>query len=128
MNPDPTALATPDLWMTLLKSFAMLLIVLGILLGALYLLKHFFYRQSGRVERGFIKMMASYPVAPKERILLLDVMGERILVGVTPQQISHLATLQPEKGVPMEAPADDPPEGFFNQLLKKRLRGKSAAG
>ena len=38
-------------------------------------------------------MLAVHYISPKEKILLLDVLNEKILIGVTPQNISQLATI-----------------------------------
>ncbi|MFZ5570319.1 MAG: flagellar biosynthetic protein FliO [Thermodesulfobacteriota bacterium] len=83
----------PDLWMTLLNSFAVLCIVLGLVVAVLFFLRRFVLGQGRSGEQGVLKLVATYPVGPKERILLMDVMGERILIGVTPQQINHIKTI-----------------------------------
>ena len=110
---------TPDMWIILLKSAAMLSLVLGVLLAVLYLMRRFYGQYSGVSDRGLIKMVATHHVAPKERIVLLDVLGEKILIGVTPQQISHLATISNGQEINITQEAERPK--FFSTLLHSAL-------
>jgi flagellar protein FliO/FliZ len=121
ISTDPSVVASPDLWMTLLKSAAMLSIVLAIVIGVLWVMKRLFYNRGGYGEHGIIKMLASCYVAPKERILLIDVMGEKILIGVTNQSITCLANMG-KAGWP-EIINDRASGGAFMNLLKG-LRNK----
>lgn len=120
INAEPQAVLAPDLWLTLLKSVAMLCVVLGILIGLLLLMKRFLDSRGSHAERGIIKVLASYYIAPKERIMLIEVLGERILIGVTPQSINRLATIANDRE--MEVRDRNAPSGFFLNLLK----GKTA--
>jgi len=113
---DPSAIVAPDLWMSLLKSASMLCVVLAILIGVLFWVKRFLNTQGRSGERGHIRMLASYHLAPKERIVLLDVLGEKVLVGITPQNISCLTKISGE-GI-TDIRDDAVPEGFFSNLLK----------
>ena len=121
MNPVymPAATLAPDLWITLLKSVAMLSLVLGVLLAVLYLIRRFYGRYSGASDRGLIRMVATHHVAPKERIVLLDVLGEKILIGVTPQQINYLATIS--NGQEINIPQGEEKPKFFSNLLNNAI-------
>ena len=126
MNPstgDLAAIVAPDLWITLLKGVAMLSLVLGAIIGALYLMRHLVYGRSGQVDRGVIRTLASCYVAPKERILLIEVLGEKLLIGVTPHSINCLATVSGEQGI--EIPAQDVPSGFFTTILRGAMDRRS---
>lgn len=78
------AAGTGDIWQVTL---ALAVVVLAILALA-WLLK--------RLQRGAIsgsahlKVVASLPVGPRERVLLVDVAGTQVLLGVTAQQITAL--------------------------------------
>ena len=129
MNPntgDPASMVAPDLWITLLKSAAMLSLVLGAIIGALYLMRRLFYGRGGQVDRGVIRTLASCYVAPKERILLIEVLGEKLLVGVTPHSINCLATVSNERDI--EIPTQDLPSGFFASLLRAATDRRSRGG
>lgn len=68
-----------------------------------------------------IKIHASLSVGARERIVLVEVGGEQILIGVTPQQINHLHTLKE----PVVSPAA-PAQGEFAQRLQAILgKGKT---
>ena len=119
MNPttgDPTAMAAPELWITLLKSVAVLSLVLGAVIGILYLMRRLFYGHSGASHRGIIRMLASCYVAPKERIILIEVLGEKLLVGVTPHSINCLAKISNDREI--EFTTQEGSSGFFTNLLK----------
>jgi flagellar protein FliO/FliZ len=109
---------TPELWITLLKSIGMLSLVLGLLIASLYLIRKLLYGQSGTSARGTIQMLATYHISPKERIILVDVLGEKILLGVTPQNIHRLATLSVKKDVELICQNDS---GGFSNLIKDAL-------
>ena len=52
-----------------------------------------FSKRGGNGDNGFISVLAVHYISPKEKILLLDVLNEKILIGITPQMISQLATI-----------------------------------
>ena len=113
------------MWFMLLKSAAMLSIVLGVLLAVLYLVRRLYGQYSGVSDRGLIRLVATHHVAPKERIVLLDVLGEKILIGVTSQQITHLATIS--DGQQIDIPMDTAKPKFFSTLFQNAL-GKQIRG
>jgi flagellar protein FliO/FliZ len=114
----------PELWGTMLRSFGMLLVVLGILLLVLWLLRRYSLHQGSGAKQEVIRMVASLYVGPKERIALVDVLGEKILIGITPQQISYLARIEDEKDICGSREADAS-GGFFKTLLRRKLRTAS---
>jgi len=85
--------AAPDLWFTLIKSAAMLCLVLALLLLVLFVMKRFFFNRNTFSERGQIKTIASCHVGPKERVVLLNVLEENVLIGITQQQITCLGRM-----------------------------------
>ena len=84
----------PELWGTGLKTFGMLCIVLAILVVVLFLMKRFFYLKDGFGQGQFIKVLSSHHLTPKERIALIDVVGEKIVVGITPESITFLTKIE----------------------------------
>jgi flagellar protein FliO/FliZ len=93
--------------------------VLGLIIATLYLTRKLLYRQSGISARGIIQMLATYHLSPKERIILVDVLGEKILLGITPQNIRCLATLSVTEDV--ELLRHDDSGGVFLNLIKDAL-------
>ena len=121
--PDPTSITPPDLWLSLLKSLGMLCLVLGLLIAVLYMARQIFYRKGGVSGNGAIKMLASYHVAPKERILLLNVLGELILIGVTPQQIQCLAKISADQSIEIPDNRNDASGSFISFVKEAMGRG-----
>ena len=82
-----------DLINTGIKTIAMLFIVLGFLLLVLILIKK--YLSPRRKVKGdlFIKVLSSLHISPKERIEVIEVSGQRIVLGITPGRINFLTKL-----------------------------------
>ena len=70
----------------------MLFVVLLVLVLLFYLIKRF-SKKSGQGANEFISVLAVHYISPKEKIILLNVLNEKILIEVTPQSISQLATI-----------------------------------
>ena len=113
--------ASPELWVSLLQSFGMLLLVLALLILVLWLLRRYFSHSGAVGQQGVIRMLSSIYVAPKERIALVDVLGEKLLIGITPQQISFLARIEDEKEICSDRQLEKSSGGFFKTLLKRKL-------
>lgn len=84
--------STPEIWAAFARTFFMLCVVLIILVLLFYFIKRFSKKRGGSGD-GLINVLAVHYISPKEKILLLDVLKEKILVGVTPQAISQLAII-----------------------------------
>lgn len=83
----------PDLINTGLKTIAMLFIVLGVLVLALYLMKKIMSpKKRGNGELN-IKVVSSLHLSPKEKIEVIDISGERIVLGIAPGSINYLTKL-----------------------------------
>nr|WP_246429139.1 flagellar biosynthetic protein FliO [Pseudoxanthomonas broegbernensis] len=108
--------ATPGLF----GAFLALLLVLGLILGLAWLLR----RLPGglRTAEG-LRVVGSLPLGAKERLVVVEVGGRQLLLGVTSAGISLLHDL-PEPLPPAEPPRlpnlKDLPN--FAQLLSQRLR------
>ena len=102
----------------------MLLVVLGILILVLWLIRRYSSLQGAAGQQGIIRMVASMYVAPKERIALVDVLGEKLLIGITAQQISFLARIEDDKDL-CNNQKTEAPGGFFKTLLRRKLRTAS---
>ncbi|HWV16690.1 MAG TPA: flagellar biosynthetic protein FliO [Cellvibrio sp.] len=65
-----------------------LLLILGLIYGLSWFVKRF--SQGGFMQNSTIKMLSSMPLGTRERLLLVDVGGTQILLGVTAAQINTL--------------------------------------
>jgi len=88
--------STPEIWAAFARTFFMLCVVLLILVLLFYSIKRFSRKRGGRGD-DLINVLAVHYISPKEKILLLDVLKEKILVGVTPQNISQLAIIESDR-------------------------------
>ncbi len=70
--------------------FLSLLVVVGIIFALAYVMRRFNVAHTGN---GDLKVVASMVAGTKERIMVVEVGDEQYLLGITSNNISHLATL-----------------------------------
>jgi len=68
-----------------------LLLVLGLIAGAAWLLQRLTKRNSGHTA--LLTIQSAISVGPRERVVLLEVGGQWLVLGVAPGQVSTLLTL-----------------------------------
>lgn len=112
-----------NLSMTILKAAGMLFVVLGFMIAVLYLMKRFTDKKFGVGAPGVIKTLATHYITPKEKILLIEVMGERLLIGSTPQNLNFIATMK--NADEFQFPEEKKPD-FFKNILSKALKKEEA--
>ncbi len=100
-----------------------LLVVLGTLFALAWLARRLRGIRAGNGPR--IEILSETPLGPKERVVLLQVEGQRVLVGVGSGQLSALHVLPPVEraadalAATPAAAAPTPPS--FRELLMKGL-------
>ena len=87
----------PELINTGIKTAAMLFIVLGVLVLLLYVMKRFMSPKGKYKGDLLIKVISSLYLSPKERIEVVEISGERIVLGVSPGNINFLTKLHRRK-------------------------------
>ena len=87
-----------DIINTGFKTLAMLLIVLALLIFVLYVVKRVILLRRGVSKNALIRVLSSLHLSPKERIEIIEVSGEKFLLGVTPANINFLARLNDANG------------------------------
>jgi flagellar protein FliO/FliZ len=98
-------------------AFVALILVLGLILGLAWLLKRMPGTGLGLRHNDQLRVVTTLSVGGKERLMVIQVGGEQLLVGVSPGGISNLHRL----AEPLVAtPAPQLPN--FAELLAKRLR------
>jgi len=71
-----------------------LAIVLGMMIGTMYFIKKILHSTSPAMNSGsLIKILASRYLGPKNSILVVDVAGQIIVVGLSNQQMNVLTTI-----------------------------------
>ncbi|ELV3373022.1 flagellar biosynthetic protein FliO [Enterobacter sichuanensis] len=120
MNATDSLPATGSILMTVSGALALILLLLVVLAWAA--------RRSGLARRlndaqGNMTLVATQSLGPRERLVLVDVGDQRLVLGVTASQITCLAT-QPR---PENAPQASAPAATFPLMLEK-LRQKYRPG
>jgi flagellar protein FliO/FliZ len=110
-----------DLWVSFAQTFGMLFVVLALFLMAFYVFKRFSGATMGKGGRDLIKVLTVHHLSPKEKLILVSVLNETILLGVTPSRISQLAVLDHDPGLIADT---QKVSGGFSDLLGKALKQK----
>ena len=106
---------------SILPSLIALALVIAMIPAALWVLKR---TQALRAPQdGALRLVAGLAVGPRERIAVVNVAGRSLVVGITAQSITHLATLDEA----VEAPQGGLAAGgtvttAFAQMLASRLQ------
>lgn len=81
-------------WPSFFKMLFALAIVLGLLVGAMYFFRRILHQPTacGR-DNSAINLVSARYLGPKSSIMLLEVLGKFIVVGLANNQIAHLATI-----------------------------------
>ena len=79
---------------TAVKTVAMLALVLGCVVLVIYLMRRFM--GWGAQHRGDLEItrLGAFYFSPRERIEVMEISGERIVLGVTSGRISYIKTLR----------------------------------
>ena len=78
-----------------LKMIFALAVVLGLLIGVMYFVK-MFMQQTGPVSdnKVLINVISSKYLGPKNRIILIEVLDQLLVVGISNQQMTTLAAIE----------------------------------
>jgi len=108
-------------WWSGLQTVAALVFVLAVFLILVWLLKRFQPGVSGS-SGAAIRIVATLALGTRERLLLVDVQGQQLLLGVSPAGISLLQVLEQ----PLTLPQRNPPTdfaGWLRQAMERRKAG-----
>lgn len=109
-----------EIWLAFARTFGMLFMVLAIFLLAFYMFRRFSGIAGPKGTRNLIRVLAVHHIAPKEKLVLVNVLNETILIGVTAQTINRLAVLE---GGETEGGAQEEAGQGFSDLLTRTLKG-----
>lgn len=99
----------------LVKLTGGLILVVVAIFALAWLLKKLNLNQQS--PHGLIRIVAGLPLGTRDRIVLVQVGDEQILLGLTPGRIEKLHTL----AQPLEAPAGEPASASFARRLKDAM-------
>ncbi|WP_172437617.1 flagellar biosynthetic protein FliO [Acidithiobacillus marinus] len=92
-TPPAMETGSPFSWMAIMQLFAALLFVLAIFFVVIWMLKRFQPGSLGSTA-GALRVIGSLPLGARERLLLVQVGEQQLLLGVTPTGIHLLHTLE----------------------------------
>jgi flagellar protein FliO/FliZ len=106
---------------SLVQSLVGLLIVLALIAGAAWVLKRFAAQPGG--ASGAVRVIAGAAVGQRERVVLVEVGGTWLVLGVAPGQVRALHTMQKAE-LEMRAPPAPALErnfaGWLRQVVERR--------
>lgn len=98
--PAPIAAPAPDLGGSALQMFFGLIVVLALMVGALWLLKHLTQRRGE--STGLLRVVAGTGVGARERVVIVEIGSTWLVLGVAPGRITPLAEV-PQQAIPPQA-------------------------
>jgi flagellar protein FliO/FliZ len=111
--------AAPSALSAMLQSFFALLLVLGVIAGAAWLLKR--TQQLHTPSNSVLKNISALAVGPKERVVVVEVGDTWLVVGVAPGHVRTLHTLPRQ-----ELPAASAVAPKFAEWLSRARKGGNA--
>ena len=127
-------MGTFDFLASLVKMISALAVVLGVMLAGLWAVRKLMKKTGTGVDDGQkIRVLSTRYLGPKSSIMLLDVLGSVIVVGVTGTQISMLTTITDEESLERlrsSRAGEGDSQPFLDQitLYKRKLRTLSLVG
>lgn len=82
-----------DIWFAFIKTGSMLFMVLALLILVFYLIKKFAAAKGVKGNKDLIRVLSVHHLSVKEKLVLLNVLGDTILIGVTPTNISKISAI-----------------------------------
>ena len=102
----------------LMKLTGGLLLVVLVIFGLAWLMKKLNLNQQS--HNGLIRIIAGLSIGTRDRIVLLQIGEEQILLGLTPGRIEKLHTLREPLETPQESDAPASFASKLNRLMKER--------
>ncbi len=113
----------PSVALDLFKVLGGLIVVLGLMAGSAWLLKR---AGLGKAPAGSsIKIVGGVSVGNRERVLVLEIADQWVVVGVAPGRVNAIATL-PRQEQPLPE-ANQPASNNFAAWLKQTIEKRNAS-
>lgn len=113
---------------TLFKTLGSLILVVGLMLLLLFWIRKMGLAKGGSSQEGLITVLDSRMLAPKKQVSVLEVAGTYLVVGLSEQQITLLATLEANdrlKEAAQSRKTFPPLPASFAAMLNKATQGIS---
>lgn len=113
---------------SLLQTILALVLVLGLLLGLAWFLKRYGPRAMGASAN--VKLVGALNIGGRERIMVVEVGDQWIVVGASPGRVNGLATMPRQEGAHADGQATlaahGPSAGSFGDWLKNTIEKRNA--
>jgi len=123
--PEEVVMGNVDVLASVVKMISSLAVVLGLMIGAAYVLKRGFQR-AGAVpaDEGLIRVISSHYLGPKNSIMVMEVLGSIMVIGISNNQMSLLTTISGSEAVEKlrESRKGSPPSAVTDHLLNYRSK------
>jgi len=108
-----------EIWIAFARTFSMLFLVLAVLILLFYLIRKFSTIKGFKGGKDYIRLVCVHHLSAKEKLVLVDVMGDVILLGVTPQSITKISSVD----YPVESPNNENKAASFrfSDFLSRKL-------
>jgi len=121
--PPGTVLADNNVTSQLLQTTLGLLVVLAVIIAMAWLVKRFGHLRGG--VQGQLKIVGGVSLGTRERVVVLQVGEQQLVLGVAPGQIRTLHVLEQPLSAPEgEAQAEAATGSSFSARLQSALKGR----
>lgn len=117
---------SPELFPSLLKIISALAVTFGVMIIVVYLFKKLMKKGSGAINgKELIKILSAKYLGPKSSIMLIDVLGNIMLIGVSSSRISLLTEIVDSESLEQlkDIQGKEGKSGSFSDCLKGLLKG-----
>lgn len=122
--PLAAADAPPDVAGSIGQMVFGLAVVIGLLLAGLWLIKRLSLARGAMTG---LKVLGAVPVGPRERVVLVEIAGKVLVLGVTSANVNTLHTLSAEEAAGFVGPEPGKAAGDFPGWLKRAMERRNDA-
>ncbi|MCF6249611.1 MAG: flagellar biosynthetic protein FliO [Desulfobacula sp.] len=112
--------STSDIWFAFARTFSVFFVVLALLILVFYMIKRISAAKGVNGSFNHINVLSMHHFSPKEKLVLLDVLGETILIGVTSNHISKLSSIETDLDFSV---TENKKKTRFSDYLGQKLSG-----